>query len=39
LKTDDGAIFTGQIIGNSVSGKWVNGTNLGGSFSGKKENY
>ena len=39
LKTDDGAIFTGQIIGNSVSGKWVNGTNLGGSFSGKKEDY
>ncbi|MGC6415052.1 MAG: hypothetical protein ACON5K_10150 [Bacteroidia bacterium] len=39
MKTDDGAIFTGQIIGNSVSGKWVNGTNLGGSFSGKKENY
>lgn len=39
MKTDGGAIFSGQIIGNSVSGKWVNGTNLGGSFSGKKENY
>jgi len=39
MKTDDGAIFTGQITGNSVTGKWVNGTNLGGSFTGKKEDY
>lgn len=37
MKTASGANFTGRIIGSSVSGKWVNGTNLGGSFSGKKE--
>lgn len=37
MKTADGAIFTGRINGSSVSGNWVNGSNLGGGFSGVKE--
>jgi|GEM_PF-2655036 len=37
MKATSGAIFTGRIIGGSVSGKWVNGENLGGSVTGKKE--
>ncbi len=38
MKATSGAIFTGRIIGGSVSGKWVNGENLGGSVTGKEEN-
>ena len=37
MKTSSGAIFTGRFSSSSVTGKWVNGENLGGSFTGKEE--